>query len=124
MNAAESERAYQLEGKNGNGYAGIADGTAKAGRTSGADGQGQSSPASIIRKKQGRREKALEVVQTVIRFAGGVSWIAGIYILGCLAAGVDQGVISGWRLAGMALAGIACLALTAMASRIEGREEE
>lgn len=66
----------------------------------------------------------MEGFQTVIRFAGGVSWIAGIYILGCMAAGVDQGVISGWRLAGMALAGIACLALTAMASRIEGREEE
>lgn len=66
----------------------------------------------------------MEGFQTVIRFASGVSWIAGIYILGCMAAGVDQGVISGWRLAGMALAGIACLALTAMASRIEGREEE
>ena len=66
----------------------------------------------------------MEGFQTVIRFAGGVSWIAGIYILGCLAAGVDQGVISGWRLAGMAFAGIACLALTAVASRIEGKEEE
>ena len=122
MNAAK--RAYQLESEDGSGYDCDAAGAADAVREGGADGQGQNCPASIIRKKQGRREKALEGVQTVIRFAGGISWIAGIYILGCMASGVDQGVISGWRLAGMAFSGIACLALTAVASRIEGREGE
>lgn len=121
MNA---ERTYQLEGKNGSEYAGIANGAADAVREGGADGQVIVDPTGTCGEKQGRREKALEGFQTVIRFTGGVSWIAGIYILGCLAAGVDQGVISGWQMAGMALAGIACLALTAVASRIEGRDEE
>ena len=119
-----AEKTYWLESEDGSGYDCDATGAADAIREGGADGQGQNSPASIIRKKQGRREKALEGVQTVIRFIGGISWIAGIYILGCLAAGVEQGVLSGWKMAGMTLAGIICLALTAVASRIEGREGE
>ena len=122
MNAAK--RAYQLESEDGSGYDCDAAGAADVVREGGADGQVIVDPTGTYGEKQGRREKALEGFQTVIRFTGGVSWIAGIYILGCLAAGVDQGVISGWRLAGMAFAGIACLALTAVASRIEGREGE
>ena len=118
------KRAYQLESENGSRHDCDAAGTADAVREGGADGQVIVGSTGTCGEKQGRREKAMEGFQTVIRFAGGVSWIAGIYILGCMAAGVDQGVISGWRLAGMALAGIACLALTAVASRIEGREEE
>ena len=119
-----AEKTYWLESEDGSGYDCDATGAADAIREAGADGQGQNCPASIVRENQGRREKALEGVQTVIRFAGGISWIAGIYILGCLAAGVDQGAISGRQIVGMAFSGIACLALTAVASRIEGRDEE
>lgn len=122
MNVGNVEKAYQLEDEAGSRHDGNAAGAADAVREGGAAGCPVRTAAAGGRK--GRRGKASDKIQAVIRFAGGVSWIAGIYILECMAAGVDQGIISGWRLAGMALAGIACLALTAVASRIEGEGEE
>ena len=116
------EKAYQLEDEDGIRHDGNAAGAADAVREAGAAGRhGRTAAAG---GQQDRRGKALDKIQAVIRVAGGISWIAGMYLLVILAAGIEQGAVSGWGLLAMAAAGIGCLSLSAVASRIEGGGEE